>query len=239
MKLSRLCLVLALIAAGLLLIAGPGTRFDWWAFPTGFTMMRYAAFGALGAAALALVLLAIPRTRRGQAGVLVAGLVIALVTAWIPWQGLQKARSVPPIHDITTDTGNPPAFEAVLETRGDDANPVDYADPEVPRQQREAYPDIQPLDTGLPPAEAFAHALTAAESMGWEIVTTDPARGRIEATATTFWFGFRDDVVVRISAMDAGSRVDVRSTSRVGRSDVGANAERIRDYLAEFRRLAG
>lgn len=239
MKLSRLCLILAVIAALVLLLSGPGSRFDWWEFRTGFQMMRYAAYGGLAAAGLAVLFLLIPRIRRGQVGVLALALVAGLVTAAIPWQGLQKARSVPPIHDITTDTDNPPEFEAVLPLRGDDANPVDYTDPEVPRQQREAYPDIQPLEIGLPPDEAFTHALTAGESMGWEIVATDPGRGRLEATATTFWFGFRDDVVVRITPIESGSRIDVRSTSRVGRSDVGANAERIRKYFAEFRRLAG
>ena len=71
--------------------------------------------------------------------------------------------------------------------------------------------------------------------MGWEIVASDPAQGRIEATATTFWFGFKDDIVVRLAAEGTGSRVDVRSLSRIGSSDVGANAQRIRAYLEKVK----
>jgi uncharacterized protein (DUF1499 family) len=91
------------------------------------------------------------------------------------------------------------------------------------------------LHLDAPPAQAFDRALAAARAMSWEIVASDPAQGRIEATATTFWFGFKDDIVVRIAAEGAGSRLDVRSLSRIGKSDVGANARRIRDYLAKVK----
>ncbi|MGZ4877228.1 MAG: DUF1499 domain-containing protein, partial [Candidatus Angelobacter sp.] len=87
----------------------------------------------------------------------------------------------------------------------------------------------------VPPAQAFDRAAAAAHGMKWEMVATDPAQGRIEATATTFWFGFKDDIVVRIAADGNGSRVDVRSLSRIGKSDVGANARRVRDYLAKVK----
>jgi uncharacterized protein (DUF1499 family) len=86
-----------------------------------------------------------------------------------------------------------------------------------------------------PPAAAFTRALGAARRMGWEIVAADSAAGRIEATATTTWFGFKDDVVVRIKPNQNGSRIDVRSESRVGGSDIGTNAKRIRRYLGELR----
>jgi uncharacterized protein (DUF1499 family) len=82
-----------------------------------------------------------------------------------------------------------------------------------------------------PPARAFDRALDAARGLGWEIVGVEPAEGRIEATDTTFWFGFKDDVVVRIRPEGSRSRIDVRSLSRVGRSDVGANARRIRRFV--------
>src|SRR5439155_509507 len=81
------------------------------------------------------------------------------------------------------------------------------------------------------PEAAFARALAAAQAMGWDIVDAQPKEGRIEATASTFWFGFKDDVVVRITPLPAGSRIDVRSKSRVGRGDTGTNAQRIRAYL--------
>ncbi len=99
------------------------------------------------------------------------------------------------------------------------------------RFEREAYPDLRSVDLETAPAQTFERALAAIEAMGWELVDEEAAAGRIEATATTFWFGFEDDVVVRIRPADGGSRVDVRSVSRVGRGDVGANARRIRAYV--------
>ena len=101
-------------------------------------------------------------------------------------------------------------------------------------QQRAGYPDLGPLVLQAPPQQAFARALAAARDMGWEVVATEPGDGRIEATTTTFWFGFKDDVVVRVTPADGGSRIDVRSVSRVGRSDVGTNAKRIKTYLARI-----
>jgi uncharacterized protein (DUF1499 family) len=88
---------------------------------------------------------------------------------------------------------------------------------------------------GVPPDVAFDKALAAAREMGWDIVDAKPAEGRIEATDTTFWFGFKDDVVIRISPTSEGSRIDVRSVSRVGRSDIGTNAKRIRAYLEKLK----
>jgi len=165
----------------------------------------------------------------------VLAVALGLVTAWVPWSWKNKAGSVPPIHDITTDTASPPAFQAVLPLRADAPNPSEYGGDSIAQQQREAYPDIEPVLLDVPPAQAFQRALEAAREMGWEIVSAEPAEGRIEATDTTFWFGFKDDVVVRVEPAAGGSRVDVRSVSRVGRSDVGTNAERIRDYLAKIR----
>src|SRR5437588_404451 len=103
--------------------------------------------------------------------------------------------------------------------------------PQLAEQQRRAYPDIVPAVLAAGPEVAFARALDAARAMGWEIVDAQPKEGRIEATATTFWFGFKDDVVVRITPLSAGSRIDVRSKSRVGRGDTGTNAQRVRAYL--------
>lgn len=231
MKLAPMTLALAVMAALLLVLAGPGARVGWWEFGTGFLMMRWAFFAGLAAAALAMVFLAIRRTRQGFGLVLVAALVIGAGAAWVPWNGVQTARSLPYIHDITTDTENPPPFVGVLPLRADAPNPPEYAGEEVATQQREAYPEIQPLRLPLSADQAFERALDTARTAGWEIVAAVPQEGRIEATATTFWFGFKDDVVIRITPEDGRSRVDMRSKSRVGRSDVGANAERIRTFL--------
>ena len=97
--------------------------------------------------------------------------------------------------------------------------------------QREAYPDLQPLMLNVPPRQAFDRALATVREMGWDLVAADAAAGRIEATDTTFWMGFKDDVVIRVRATDGGSQIDVRSLSRVGGGDVGTNAKRIRAYL--------
>jgi len=143
---------------------------------------------------------------------------------------------VPPIHDISTDLEHPPQFVAVLPLRAGAPNPAVYGGPEVAAAQREGYPDLHSLVVHLAPGAAFARALASARAMGWTMVAADSAAGRIEATATTRWFGFKDDVVIRVEPDPAGSRVDVRSVSRVGQSDVGTNARRIRTYLARLER---
>lgn len=235
MKPLRILILLAAVVAVLmLLVAGPGTRLDIWSFSFGFTLMRWALFAGLGAAALGIVLLLIPATRRGGAGALAAAVIIGLGTAAVPLSFVQKARSVPPIHDISTDLDDPPAFEAVAALRADAPNPPEYAGEETAEQQREAYPDIQTFRAAAAPARVYRAALETARDQGWAIVAADEADGRIEATDTTFWFGFEDDVVIRIRADDRGSAVDVRSKSRVGRSDIGANAARIRAFLRDL-----
>jgi uncharacterized protein (DUF1499 family) len=137
---------------------------------------------------------------------------------------------VPRIHDITTDTAHPPVFVAVLPLRKG-LNPLDVV-PEVIAQQKKAFPDIAPAKLDVPPAQAYERALRAVNALGLEVVAAVPAEGRIEATDTSLLFGFKDDVVVRITADGAGSRVDARSVSRVGRSDFGVNAKRIRKLMA-------
>jgi len=238
MKLRGLAIAIAVLAALMLLIAGPGTRLGIWEYGTGFLLMRIAFFGGLAAAALAVLLLLIPRTRDGGAGTLAAAIVVGLVTAWVPWNGVQTARSLPFIHDITTDTADPPEFVAVVPLRADAPNPPGYQGEEVAAQQREGYPDIGTLELDMPAGVAFERALATARDMGWDIVAAVPGVGRIEATATTFWFGFKDDIVIRIEATDGGSLLDMRSKSRVGRSDVGANAARIRRFTEEFRQAS-
>lgn len=233
MKIPRYPLALSFIAALLLAAAGPGTRLGLWAFPIGFKLMSWAAYAGIAAAAIALVMLLVPRIRRAGTGALVAALLIGVAVAFVPWNGMRQAKKVPPIHDISTDTERPPAFVAILPLRAEAANPATYSGPEVARAQAAAYPDLETRHLGIPPADAFQRALATARGMDWEIVATDLTSGRIEATATTLWFGFKDDVVIRVQpdVTGSGSQVDVRSVSRVGKSDAGTNAKRIRAYL--------
>jgi uncharacterized protein (DUF1499 family) len=225
----NIVLVLAVVALALLVLAGPGTRLGWWDFGTGFVMLRWAAYLGIAAAVVGLAML-LRRPSTGRVG-LVLALLAGLAAALVPWGWLRTAKRVPPIHDITTDTEHPPEFVAVLPLRAGAPNPAAYGGADVAAAQRQAYPDVQPVTVNAPPAAAFDRALAAARAMGWEIVAADTAAGRIEATATTRWFGFKDDVVVRITPEGSGSRMDVRSVSRVGRSDVGTNARRIREFV--------
>jgi uncharacterized protein (DUF1499 family) len=236
MNYSRLTLGLAVVATLMLFGSGFGTRFGLWSFPEGFQLLKWAAFLGVGVAVAALVGLLVPQLRAGGGSLLVVSAVFGLGVAAVPAYWIQAARKAPPIHDISTDLEDPPAFAAVLARRENGSNPVEHGGAAVAEAQRSSYPDIRPLTLEIAPADAFALALRAAREMGWEIVAQDAANGRIEATATTFWFGFKDDVVVRVVPSGPGSRIDVRSLSRVGASDVGTNAKRIREYFA---RLAG
>jgi hypothetical protein len=224
--------LLGLVAAVLVLAAGPGTRFGLWNYRTGFSALRWGAYAGLAAAAVA-VLLLIVRPRSGGVIPLVLGLVLGLGAAFGPWRWMQQARRVPPIHDITTDLDRPPKFVAILPLRAGAPNPATYGGSEVADAQRRSYPDIKPLLLSVPAGAAYTRALASARGRGWELVASDSTAGRIEATATTPWFGFKDDVVVRVRPEGPGSRIDVRSVSRVGTSDLGANAQRIRTYLAD------
>lgn len=233
--LPHLGLSLALLSALAAMISGLGSRWGWWDFRAGFAILPLGALGGLAAMIISLIAAIVARGEKGAGLPLaVAGVLIGLVVFGIPVRWVRMARSLPMIHDITTDTENPPTFIALLPRRADAPNPAKYGGPEIADQQREAYPEILPLRLNLPPDQAYNRALAAAHAMGWEIVEADSAAGRIEATDTTFWFGFKDDVVVRVTSEGGESRIDVRSLSRVGKSDVGTNARRISGY---FRRL--
>ncbi|HSS65305.1 MAG TPA: DUF1499 domain-containing protein [Gammaproteobacteria bacterium] len=221
--------------------AGLGYRLEVWPLRAAFTILRGSAYGGISAAVLSLIC-AVWILRQGPYRGLMpalAGLILGAAVAAVPYSHLRTARTVPPIHDISTDLNQPPPFVEALAHRAGAPNAAAYGGESIARQQREAYPDIRPLFLQAPPAAAFARALAAARDLGWEIVAAAPSEGRIEATDRTFWFGFEDDVVVRIRAAGGGSLVDVRSVSRVGRSDVGTNARRIRRFLQRVAEGAG
>lgn len=236
-KLAVIAGAIALIGLVGLLASGLGTRWGWWHFRTGLTVFRFSAYAGIAAMGLGLAALAAARLGSGARGVplaLLAVLAGAATTAG-PLLMMRKAKQVPMIHDISTDMVNPPAFQAVLPLRQDATNPPEYAQDAAAHQAR-AYPDIQPLQLPVGPQEAHARALAAANQLGWEVVANDPTSGRVEVVDTTPFFGFKDDVVIRITATETGSRVDVRSKSRVGKSDVGKNAERIRTFLTRMKK---
>lgn len=232
-----LTMAAAVAAFAMLAASGPGTRAGIWPWQTGLMLLQWAAWTGIVAGAAAVVLLAmaaVPRWR-ARAWVPLVALCFALAAFAPPYILLQEAKRLPVIHDITTDGEDPPAFVALLAARQASRNGAAYGGAGVYAKQQAAYPDIKPLVVATAPRETLQRAIDAARAMGWEIAASDAASGRIEATARTPWFGFLDDVIVRIRPQGEGSRVDVRSVSRVGASDVGANAKRVREFL---RRLA-
>jgi len=230
-------LALAVLCGMLAALSGFGTRWGWWHFSIGFTVLKVAAIGALAAIVIAAAGAFLPAPAGGRhLAAAAVTVVLGLVIAGIPLSWLREVKRLPYIHDITTDTVDPPQFKAVLAQRTDAANPAEYGGQEIADLQRRAYPKVVPLSVPEPPDRTFDLALTAARAMGWLIVDANRQEGRIEATDRTFWFGFKDDVVIRVRQEGVGSRVDVRSLSRVGKSDVGANARRIERYLAVLSR---
>ncbi|HEX3536795.1 MAG TPA: DUF1499 domain-containing protein [Stellaceae bacterium] len=230
-RLVQLAALLAILAVLLLAIGPLGWRAGWWHFRTAFFYLMpgaaYCGLAAMGIAVLALIF------GRGVGRRLAIGIVAFLIgagIAYVPWQFDRLRGIVPPIHDVTTDPDNPPAFVGAAALRkAQNLNTTDY-EPQLPAQQRNAYPDLVPITLNLPPKEAFDRALATAQRLGWTITETDPATGHIEATETSRWFRFVDDIVIRIVPADIGSRIDLRSSSRVGRSDFGVNANRIRRF---------
>jgi hypothetical protein len=220
---KRITLGLALLAVFLLTTSGPGTRTGVWPLQVGLGMFGGALLVGLAAAGSAIVALALPRLRARSAPILVVALVLGVASAAVPLDYIRRVKTLPYINDITTDAGRLPQFSP----------PKDYPGHFAELQQI-GYPGLRPLELAVPPKQAFARAAETARQQGWEIAALDESAGRIEAVVTTRWFGFKDDVVIRVTPAAAGSRVDMRSKSRTGRSDAGANARRIREFLARM-----
>jgi len=234
-------LVVALGCALAALVAGLGYRFGWWHYRAGILTLAV-VFWTAATAAVACAIAAILAARRADLRrplVLgLFGLVISGVTAWVPYDLRAAASRLPPIHDITTDLADPPKFVRAASLRGPDDHPVAYGGPAIGDQQKKGYADIAPLVLKAPREKVFAAAQAALTAMGLELTDADAAQGHIEATATSLVFGFKDDVVVRIADAPGGTKVDVRSMSRVGRSDLGMNAKRIREFQARLKLAA-
>lgn len=231
-KLPSFTLGLAVTSLILLPVAALGSRLQFFHFRIGLLLFTLAAL--LGLIAIAISAL---RTRRqaSEEGrrTLSRAAMLALPAVMFFTLNLFAGAGAPLIHDISTDTVDPPQFEAALEQRSTGDNQPEY-NADIAAQQRSAYPEIQTIHSQLPPAQAIARARAIAEDMGWEVYAYDAQRGHLEAVASTRWFGFRDDVVVRVRASETGSSVDLRSASRVGEGDLGANARRIRDFSQRF-----
>ena len=217
------------------LIAGPGYRLGWWGLGPGFQIVRWAVTIDLAAIVVGVAAAILAYRVHAQRELIVSllGLIVSVAVAGPPVYLWRHAEGLPHLHDITTDTDNPPRFVAIVPLRKDARNSTDYS-AETAALQKKGYPDIGPALLNAPPVQALQLAERAARAMGWDIVAVAPDQLRIEATDTTLMFGFKDDIVIRVTANGSGSRVDARSLSRIGGSDLGTNAKRIRSF---FRKL--
>ncbi len=167
------------------------------------------------------------RSGRGRAlmgvaaGLLIIGLAVsANISAGFP----------PRINDITTDTEDPPAFQAARTLDANRGRDLSYPGESFASLQRRAYPDLAPIEVSRSPAKAFDDVRRAAAELGWEITAEDTDAGTIEATDTSQVFRFVDDISIRVRPSPSGARIDMRSKSRDGQGDIGANAARIRAF---------
>ena len=215
-----LTLIAGILALLLLLVSGPLYQAEILGLMNAFLAMRIALI--VGAVAIVLALIQVVFMRKTISWP-VTGIAVlcAAVAIFMPLSMMNKAKSVPPIHDITTDLVNPPKFVAILALRDNASNPAAYQGEEIASQQREAYPELQTQKYSQTTEQVFDAALAAVKHMGLNVVTADKTLGLIEAYDTTTWFGFVDDVVIRIQSAEQTTMLDARSKSRVGMSDIG------------------
>lgn len=229
---GTIALLSGFLALLMIFLAGPAYRSGTLDLGQAFTLLRWGAFVGLASPPLIIAYGLLVKPSGRIVSILAVSAVVGLFSFYIPFSQWQNARSVPPIHDISTDLDNPPAFVDILPLRANAPNPPEYAGEETAEQQREAYPEVAPLILAYPMERVFDAVVATVEQRGWQLVAAvqEDDNARVEATDTTLWFGFKDDVVIRLQPADDGVRVDIRSKSRVGRSDVGKNAERIRAF---------
>jgi uncharacterized protein (DUF1499 family) len=233
-----LAVITAILGLGFMATIFFGARFGLWEPIKGFQLYRtyfnMIGFVILGAGVIAM-LFHMVRAERKQAGLggIICLIGIASLTPWMMRMVNPPVRAAP-IHDISTDMVNVPQFEVIDDTRAGASNTLVYGGAELAAAQAKSYPDIAPLQTDLSPEAAFERALSVAADMGWDVVATDDERLRFEATARTPVFYFADDIVVVVTPEGDAARVDMRGVSRIGRSDQGVNAARIRAFQRAF-----
>ena len=198
-----------------------------------FVGFRIFLLGALaGLLALLLGLIGLYLTRpaayREGRGRALLGTVLGALVVGATLAAAGSGAGVPPINDITTNPDDPPAYAAALEDPANQGRDMSYPGADFAAQQRVGYPDLAPFEVAMPPSQVLERASTLFDSFGWAVSRVDPANGTIEGTETSKIFLFVDDIVVRVRPSATGSTVDMRSKSRVGKGDVGANAARIR-----------
>lgn len=202
------------------------------AWQQGLLVYAISCLAAVILLALALIMLVLPRYAHWRRAV--AGRALLTLPGVLLFLSILAGRGYPPIHDISTDLQDPPVFSAAEQQRGSGANSLD-TDPETQRLQRAGYPDLTTLSTPAPFDRVFDAVVQLATDRGWQIYLQDRNAGIVEAVATTTIMGFKDDVIIRVRTNADGSLVDMRSVSRVGIGDMGANANRIKAFQQALR----
>lgn len=229
------------------LVSGLGNAWGMWSFKTGLTGLQWSFFLAIGAILFSLLYGWRERKSgvKGNRLLRWTGFAIALLYAGYLTNFVITAKSLPAIHDISTDLADPPQFtQLVLRTDNLDNVPGND-DPTMkamtPQQRwillhQKAYGDIRSVRINKPVVTVMDKAQRLAKARGWEIAVADAVSGHMEATVTSRFFGFKDDIVLRVRAAESGngSIVDMRSVSRVGQSDLGVNAKRVRKFLSDL-----
>ncbi|NRD70497.1 DUF1499 domain-containing protein [Psychrobacter okhotskensis] len=230
--------LVSLIAFLLVALPGPLYKYGIVDLGTAFTGFKFGVFAGI-AALILLVLQMIFKRKTVTLGSTVIALLLSAIAIAMPLSMMNKGKSVPPIHDISTDLINPPKFVAIAPLRADAPNPVEYAGAEAAKQQRDAYPDLKTLSYTQSKSELIKATEQAINNLGWDLVNSDADKGIVEVTDSTMWFGFKDDVVVRVTDNGSERLLDIRSKSRVGGSDLGKNAERIHNFINELDKVLG
>lgn len=239
-RLETFPLIAAIAAALTIGLMMFGARFGLWEPIVGFrlirTYMNPIAYGVICLGVAGLIYQLVTRNRSGAVKAGIGSLIgVGLLSPMIYGQ-IQPTVRLPPIHDIVTDTSNPPVFMVLNDSRAGAKNTLIYGGADVATLQNNAYPDIAPIQSTKSAPDAFSEALHVGKTMGWEIVAQDSNDLRFEASARTPIYRFVDDVVVVVTAAGSGSRIDIRSVSRIGRGDRGVNAARIREFIKAFKR---
>lgn len=244
---ARLAFAALAVAFVIGLVASFGTSWHLWDYRVGLLKIFPFCLG-FGAAALVLgaawVVAALFLNSGTGARYGVVGFVGAIVLLAAPAYDIAMWYSLPRIHDISTDIEHPPEFDALITQRPGAENPPDYDGPNIVEMngkpstvmalQKKYYAEIHPVPLLTTPEKLFRRALATAKDMGWTIIAVAPDEGRIEATDTTFFFGFTDDIVIRVKPSGMGARLDIRSESRVGDTDIGRNAARIKSFVKKL-----
>ncbi len=236
MKLAAtLMVMLSIVVVVMAVLSGFGVRMDWWGYFFGFQLLKASIISALVCGIISLLLILVGLVKRIpilKKAILAAFLSISI--AAIPVLYMLEFRKIPTLGEAATDFENLPEFEVLAEARRAEAeDPPLFSHSDAEAAQKTYFPDLGPITIDRSPAKAKEQVIKVLREMKFSIASTTGDDHRVEATQTSFWFGFKDDVVVIITGLPGGgSRVDMRSASRVGKLDGGANAKRVAAILA-------